>query len=143
MDNKKLAYQVKILCALILLNFLAQILYFFHLYYPTQALDIDIRSFLIMGAVFAPFLFGSILLFRKRPAGYWLLVVFLTAEFLFYLVNTIGSVVHGNGLFFQVRNPDLVLRAVYSIGYMNLFASGYFLFLLIKNKADFVFLSAD
>ena len=31
--------------------------------------------------------------------------------------------IHGYPAFFQAQNPDVVLRVIYSIGYMNLFAS--------------------
>jgi hypothetical protein len=66
------------------------------------------------------------------------MLIFLATEFLFYLWNTIGAVIHGYGLFFQLHNPDLLLRAVFAIGYINLFASGYFLCLLLFKRADFL-----
>ncbi len=125
-----------ICAALILINFIAQIPYFIHLYARTQPLSTDLRSALIMTGVFIPFASGSILLARRRTAGYWLLIVFLSAEFLFYALNTLGSIRHGYPLFFQIHNPDLVLRIVYTIGYTNLFASGYFLFLLWLHRKD-------
>ena len=42
--------------------------------------------------------------------------------------------IHGYPAFFQAQNPDVVLRVIYSIGYMNLFASGYFLLLLLRHR---------
>ena len=65
-------------------------------------------------------------------------MVFLTMEFLFYVWNAIGSVVHGFGLFFQIYNPDPILKIVFIIGYVNLFAAGYFLFLLINKRNYFL-----
>lgn len=62
----------------------------------------------------------------------------LVVEFLFYLWNTIGEVVHGFGLFFHLQNPDLLLRTVFAIGYINLFASGYFLCLLLWKRSNFL-----
>jgi hypothetical protein len=88
--------------------------------------------------VFAVFLFASILLFKRIVAGYWLMLIFLAVEFLFYLWNTIGEVVHGYGLFFHLQNPDLLLKTVFAIGYINLFASGYFLCLLLLKRARFL-----
>ena len=66
------------------------------------------------------------------------MVMFLAVEFLFYLWNTLGEVIHGYGLFFHLNNPDLLLRAVFAIGYVNLFASGYFLALLLLKRSRFL-----
>ena len=59
MHNQSIIIQAKICFAIILANFIAQIPYFFHLYFRVQSLSIDIRSFLIMAAVFAVFLSGA------------------------------------------------------------------------------------
>ncbi len=137
MRNQNILIQAKILFWIILANFIAQIPYFFHLYFRTQALSISLRSFLILGAVFAFFLAASILLFRGDKRGYPLMIAFLLVEFLFYLWGVFSSTIHGYGPFFQVYNPDLLLRIIFSIGYLNLFASGYFLLLLLLNKDFF------
>jgi hypothetical protein len=137
MGNKNILIQAIFLYLLILANFIAQIPYFFHLYYHSQSLISSSKSFLIMGAVFLFFLTASIFTFTRHRIGYPLLLIFLAAEFLFYLWNTLGTVMHGYALFFQIYNPDLLLRIVYSIGYVNLFASGYFIFLLLRYKSVF------
>jgi hypothetical protein len=131
MERRNILTQGKVLFFLILVNFLAQVPYFFHLYSRSQSWSVSLRSFLIMGAVFAFFLIASFLLFRGHRWGYPWMVAFLSIEFLFYFYGVISSLIHGYGLFFQVHNPDLVLRIIYTIGYMNLFASGYFLYLLL------------
>jgi hypothetical protein len=141
MENKNIRLQVRVLFDLILVNFIAQVPYFFHLYYGSQSWLINLRSFVILGSVFAFFLVGSILLFKRRRSGYWLMVIFLSVEFLFYFWGAILSALRGLGFFPQIYNPDLWLRIIYSIGYMNLFASGYFLFLLIFRKANFLTVS--
>jgi hypothetical protein len=66
------------------------------------------------------------------------MVMFLVVEFLFYVWNTLGEVLHGYGLFFHLTNHDLLLRAVFAIGYVILFASGYFLGLLLLKRARFL-----
>jgi len=66
------------------------------------------------------------------------MIVFLTVEFLFYLWDTLGEVIHSYGLFFHLTNPDLLLKIVFAIGYVNLFASGYFLCLLFLQRAHFL-----
>lgn len=97
----------------------------------------EARPFLIMGFVFVVFLAASILLFKRTVAGYSLMLIFLAVEFLFYLWNTIGEVLHGYGLFFHLQNPDLLLKTVFAVGYVNLFASGYFLCLLLLKRTNF------
>ncbi len=137
MPNKSVLLQARVLFALILLNFLAQIPYYLHLYAGRQAMSVTVRSSLIMGAVFAFFVLASWLLFKGQRPGYPLMLAFLAVEFLFYLFGLITSTLHGFAPFFQVRNPDVVLRVIYSIGYMNLFASGYFIWLLIRYGPSF------
>ncbi len=138
MPNKSVVLQARVLFALILLNFLAQIPYYLHLYAGRQAMSVTARSSLIMGFVFAFFLLASWLLFKGQRRGYPLMVAFLSCEFLFYLFGLVTSTLHGFTPFFQVRNPDVVLRVIYSIGYMNLFAAGYFLWLLIRYGPSFL-----
>ncbi len=137
MRTETAIFQAKVLALLILANFAAQVPYFFHLYYRRQAVEITVRSFLIMGAVFAFFATAAILLFKRQRSGYPLMLMFLSVEFLFYLFGEVQSVLRGYGLFFQIHNPDIVLRIIYSIGYLNLFTSGYFLFLLLWRRNAF------
>ncbi len=137
MQSKGVLVQAKVLFGLILLNFIAQVPYYVHLYAGRQSAAVTARSSLIMGAVFAFFLAASWLLFTGQRSGYPLMLAFLAAEFLFYLFGLIMSSLHGFAPFFQVDNPDVVLRVIYSIGYMNLFASGYFLWLLVRYRSLF------
>jgi len=139
MENRNTRVQVIILFLLILANFIAQIPYYLHLYYKPNFNQLaQLKSGIPMIIVSTFFILASILFFKRTIAGYWLMLTFLATEFLFYLWNAIGSVIHGYGLFFQLSNPDLLLRAVFAIGYINLFASGYFLCLLIIKRANFL-----
>lgn len=138
MESKSIRIQVGILFLLILANFIAQIVYYFHLYYNPNNLLAQTRGVLILLFVFGVFLLASILLFKRQAQGYWLMVVFLTIEFLFYVWNTLGEVIHGYGLFFHLNNSDLLLRAIFALGYVNLFASGYFLGLLLLKRSRFL-----
>ena len=115
MGSKNIRIQVIVLFLLILANFIAQIPYYLHLYYNPNNLLAQARGGLVMLFVFGVFLLASILL--------W---------------NTLGEVIHGYGLFFHLTNPDLLLRVVFAIGYVNLFASGYFLGLLLLKRARFI-----
>lgn len=138
MQNRSTRIQVIILFLLILANFMAQVPYYLYLYYNPNNLFAQARGGLLMLVVFAVFLTGSFLLFKRRVSGYWSMLGFLTVEFLFYLWNTIGEVVHGYGLFFHLGDPRLILKIVFAIGYLNLFAAGYFLVLLLLKRNDFL-----
>lgn len=138
MGSKSLRVQVIILFLLILANFIAQIPYYLHLYYNPNNLLAQAKGGLLMLFVFVVFLLASFLLFKRTVIGYWLMVMFLAVEFLFYVWNTLGAVIHGYGLFYHLANPDLLLRAVFAIGYVNLFVSGYFLCLLLLQRATFL-----
>lgn len=138
MESKSIRIQVIILFFLILANFIAQIPYYFHLYYNPNNLLAQAKGILILSFVFAVFLLASLLLFKQKVLGYGLMVTFLAVEFLFYLWNTLGEVLHGYGLFYHLANPDLLLRTGFAIGYVNLFASGYFLFLLLLKRTHFL-----
>lgn len=127
-----------VLFLLILANFIAQIPYYFHLYYNPNNLFAHTRGIFIMSGVFAVFLVAALLLFKQKVLGYGLMVTFLAVEFLFYLWNTVGEVLHGYGLFFHLTDPDLLLRAIFAVGYVNLFASGYFLCLLLLKRTQFL-----
>jgi hypothetical protein len=130
--NRNFQIQASILFSILLANFAAQIIYFFHLYYSPQHPFPSIRSTLIMGSVFALFIAGFFLFITKHQTGYRLLVFYLLLEFLFYLWNIMTSGFRpGYGWFFHVREPDPILWIVFAIGCLNFFASGYFLVLLI------------
>ncbi len=137
MRNKNMKVQVVLLCLLILANFIAQIPYYLHLYYNPGNLLASAKGVLILGFVLAFFLLASFLLFKRTVLGYRLMLVFLSVEFLFYLWNTTVDVIHGYGPFYHLNNPDLLLRGVFAVGYVNLFASGYFLCLLLLKRTYF------
>jgi len=87
-----------------------------------------------MGIVLALFIVAYTLLIKHYKTGYWLMILFLSMEFLFYLSSALISVSYGHRLFFQLYNPDPILWTVFDIGYLNLFASAYFLFFLFCRK---------
>ena len=138
MGVKSIRVQVIILFLLILANFIAQIPYYLHLYYNPNNLLAQLRGGYLLLIVFAVFLLASFLLFKRTVIGYWLMVMFLAVEFLFYVWNTLGAVIHGYGFLYHLANPDLILRAVFAIGYVNLFVSGYFLCLLLLKRGTFL-----
>lgn len=119
-----------LLCAVVLANYIAQVPYGWHLYGWSSAL----RHSAPLAITLVWFLAGVIFVARRKVGGYWLLLGFVAVEFLFYLYNTVGEVVHGYGLFFHIWNPDHLLAVVFAIGYFNFLADAYFLFYLVANK---------
>ncbi len=90
-----------------------------------------------MGSVLALFLISFFLLISKNKAGFPLMVIYLTVEFLFYLWNIVSSGFRqGYGWFFHFRERDPVLWIVFAIGYLSFFAAGYFIVLLIVNRRN-------
>ncbi len=134
--NRALRIQFWILSGIILANFVAQVFYFLHLYSTPQHPWPELRSSVVMGLVFAWFLAGAVLLLRRSKMGYGVLAGFLAAEFLFYLWNVVGAGLRGPGWFFHLSNPDPILWTVFAIGYLNFFASGYFLGLLVIRRRE-------
>lgn len=133
--NKSLRLQFGLLLAILLANFIAQVPYAIHLYGVSRLSVISV-GWLMMAAVFLLFLCGTILFIIRRSTGYWLLLLFVTLDFLFYLWNFVGSIVRGYGAFFQLANPDPLLRLVFAIGYLNFLAAGYCLVLLAGRRRD-------
>ncbi|HVN15789.1 MAG TPA: hypothetical protein VMT73_08620 [Anaerolineales bacterium] len=137
--NRKFLIQAWILFVILFLNFAAQIVYFFHLYYSPQHPFPELRSTLIMGFVFAFFLASFFLLIARHKSGFPLIFLYLSVEFLFYLWNIVTASFHpGLGWFFHLREQDPVLWIVFSIGYLSFFASGYFLVLLLIYRKSIV-----
>ncbi len=130
------SWQVWALFAVILANFVAQIPYFLHLYYTPQHPFPELKSSILMGSVLVVFLVGFGLLQKRVKAGWYVLVFYLTVEFLFYLWNIIGGVLHGYGLFFHLSDRDPILWVVNAIGYVTFFAAGAFLLLLITRRRE-------
>jgi hypothetical protein len=123
--------QVWVCFGILMANFIAQVFYFYHLYYTSQHPLPSLSSSLLMGFVLVIFLASFSLSMKRHKAGVLALLAYLSVEFLFYLWNILGGVLHGFGWFFHLNEPDPVLWLVFAIGYLSFFASGYFLVLLV------------
>jgi hypothetical protein len=132
--HRSLLVQFWILFTLILANFLAQIVYYFHLYYSVRHPFPALRSTVLLGLVFILFLAANGLLIMQHKAGRPAILFFLSLEFFFYLWNIAGGVLHGFGWFFNLSEPDPILRAIFAIGYLSFLACGYFMALLLFNR---------
>jgi len=134
--KRSLLVQAWILSGVLWANFIAQVFYYLHLYYSTQHPLPEARGALLMGLVFALFLAGSLLLILETRAGYYLMAAFLALDFLFYLWNLVNQALHGYGWFYHLAEPDPVLWTVFLIGYLNFFAAGYYLVLLLVRRRE-------
>jgi hypothetical protein len=124
-----------VLMAVVLANYLAQIPYTLHLYGLTP----DPRGVLLLGATFAWFAAGTVLLLRGRRVGYWLVLSFLAAEFAFYFRNEIMLIPAGYGLPHHLAHArDALVWVVFLIGDLNFAAAAYFLwYLLVPRSSGF------
>ncbi len=137
--DRHLRVQVWVLFSILLANFAAQVVYFFHLYYTPQHPLPDPKSALVIGSVFALFLTSYFLFVTKHKAGIYALGIFLSLEFFFYLWNIVGGGLRrGYGWFFHLKEHDPILWTVFAIGYLSFFASGVFLLLLFYRRRDLV-----
>lgn len=138
MENKSIKVQVIVLFALIIANFIAQVPYYLDLYAGPNNLLIQVRSFFVMLILLVVLLFAFWRLLKQTSLGYWLMLAFLSVEFLFYLGNILFEALLGGGLFHHLFYPDPIIRVVFAVGYLNLFAAGYFLCLLLFQKSHFL-----
>jgi hypothetical protein len=110
-------------------NYVAQVVYYFHLYYPAR---LPLGT-ITLGATFVWFLVGFVLLARGAVFGYWLLLTYLLAMVGFYLANMLNQMLHGFGPFFHLREPDPVLFVVFAIGYLNMLVGAYYVYVLVRH----------
>lgn len=117
-----------VLFGVVMANYAAQVVYYFHLYYPAR---LPVGT-ITLGATFLWFLVGLVLLVRGIALGYWLLLTYLVAMVAFYLGNMMNQALHGLGPFFHLRERDPVLFVVFAIGYLNMVAGAYFIYYLVR-----------
>lgn len=118
-------------------NYLAQIPYYLHLYYIPHGALPSLRGSILLGLTLAWFLAGALGFARGRVWGSWLLATFLLTEVSFYALNMLNQTLHGFPPFFHLQTRDPILFVVFGIGYLNMLAGAYFLFVLLQRQADF------
>ncbi|HET9109399.1 MAG TPA: hypothetical protein VFN78_01115 [Ktedonobacterales bacterium] len=124
-------------------NYLAQIPYYLRVYYFPHHVGPSISGTLLLGCTLVWFLVGYGRLLTGSAKGYWLLVSFLATEVFFYTYNMVNQVAHGLPPFLHLSVRDPVLFAVFGIGYLNMLAGVYFLFVLLQRHADFTVTRAE
>ncbi|MEO8104980.1 MAG: hypothetical protein ABI602_01450 [Candidatus Saccharibacteria bacterium] len=120
-------------------NYLAQVPYYFHQYYaPHKFLPSLVGSVLLLSTL-AWFVAGYQLLKNGHRRGYWLMLTFLSVEFLFYLQTQISQALLSHQLLLHVYHPDSgLLLIVFAIGYLNFGAALYFIGYLVHHRRSFL-----
>jgi hypothetical protein len=118
-----------VMLGVVVVNYVAQVVYYFHLYYPAR---LPLGT-ITLGATCAWFLAGFALLRRGAKLGYWLLLSYLLAMVGFYVHNMVIQALNGIVPFFHLREPDGVLFVVFAIGYLNMLAGAWFIFYLLRH----------
>jgi hypothetical protein len=116
-------------------NYLAQIPYYIHLYYPHPP---SLIFALLLGATFVWFLAGYLLLARGSTLGYWLLLSYLLAMVGFYLHNVLIQTLNGFNPLFFLRDHDPLVGVVLAIGHLNMLAGAYFIYFLLRHRRTLI-----
>lgn len=120
---------MKILLFITLLNFVAQIPYYLYNYYFPYHVLPSTSSLVLLGVTLVWFLVGYFRFQKKYTYGYGILLSFLIVEVLFYLHSFIFG-----AFFFQMQNPNLIIKAVFAMGYISGITAGYYTYALIRNR---------
>lgn len=129
---------LRILITIIVANYLAQIPYYFHQYYAPHRLLPSLVGALLLMATLIWFLAAYRLLAKGHRAGWWLLFAYLLVVFLFYIQTQIMQAVTAHQILLYVYHPkNVLLFAVFGIGYLNCIAALYYLFYLVVNRQKF------
>lgn len=123
------------LLIVVAINFLAQVLYYYHQYYSRRKLLPSLLGIVLLSFVLTWFVIGYTKLQKNKRYGYSITLSFVIVEFLFYLQTQIVQALSGSGVLLHVLHPDdTLLFVVFLIGYINFIASGWFSYFMIKNR---------
>lgn len=130
---------LKILLVTVLINYVAQLPYYWHQYYTTSRFLPSLFGTVLLGITLTWFIVAYQKLAKGRKAGYYLMLAFLAVEFLFYLQTQISQYLVVHRILLHVYRPDgVLLFAVFGIGYINFIAAAYFAVYLLINRNRFV-----
>jgi hypothetical protein len=125
--KRSLRFSLFVLFLIVMSNYVAQIPYGIHLYHG----HFNPVGVVMLLLTLAWFLAGFILFLKKTKIGFWLLLSFLSVEFLFYFHGQVVLAFFGYGLFYHlIRMQDAILWWVFFIGDVNFFAAGYYIYYL-------------
>lgn len=112
-----------------IVNYLAQIPYYFYNYYFPYHVLPTISGIVLLGATLLWFLTGYFRTITRSSYGFELLISFLFVEALFYLHSFIFG-----AFFFQMQNPHLLIKSVFIVGHLSGATAGYYTYRLVHSK---------
>jgi hypothetical protein len=126
------ATPVSTYAAVVIANYLAQVVYALHLYGTTFSRS----GVLLLGATLVWFLIALVLYRAGRRSGFWLLLTYAAVEFLFYFNAEIVGTLVGAGLPYQLgRTDDLVVWLTFLVGDLNFIAAAWVLIYLVRHRS--------
>ena len=129
---------LKSLLLIVLTNYAAQIPYYIHQYYAPHHFLPSLLGSVLLSMTLAWFLLAYWKLAQGKGWGYWLMLAFLTVEFLFYLQTQVSQLLISHQVLLHVYKPDgILLFVVFGIGYINFLAAVYFIVFLRRHKQLF------
>lgn len=133
--NRSLKYPLPLLVAVVL-NYLAQIPYYFHQYYIGKHLAPSWPGTVLLLFTLLWFLAGYTRFVTGKKYGVLLLLSFLAAQVLFYGHAIIVGLVNGGGAVAQLKTHSPFLFVIFLIGYINFGVAAYYLVRLLKQKGN-------
>lgn len=138
-QSKKVNTMFRIMLLIVLVNYVAQVPYYFHQYYVPHGFLPSLYGSVLLGISLIYFVVVYQKLIRGFKAGYYMMLTFLAVEFLFYLQTQVSQLFISHQLFLHVYHPDgLLLFLVFGIGYINFIGAIYFIVYLSLNKDKFL-----
>ncbi len=121
-----------VLCAITVLNYVAQIPYYIHFYGVHGAAPSPL-GVVLLALTFLLFLAGYVFTLQGRRLGGWLLLGFLVLEFAFYVLHNLS------GAFLKdLPLHDPLFLVVSLIGYLNTLVALVFAVLMIRDHKVFL-----
>ncbi|HXR49914.1 MAG TPA: hypothetical protein VN778_02715 [Verrucomicrobiae bacterium] len=133
--NRSLKYLLPLL-VVVVLNYLAQIPYYFHQYYIGRHLAPSWPGTVLLLFTFLWFLAGYTRFVTSKQYGVGLLLSFLAAQVLFYGHAIIFGLINGGGAVAQLKTHSPFLFVIFLIGYINFGVAAYYLVRLLKDKSN-------
>lgn len=127
MKTSSPAPSLNTLLAITLINYLAQIPYFIHNYYYPHHIVPGIRVVVLLGVTFFWFMLGYITFMKKIRYGFGLLLSYLIAEGLFYIMSILTG-----AFFHQIQNPSNINKAIFVVGYISGLTCAFYAYLLFR-----------
>ena len=118
---------LRILFGITILNYCAQIPYYFHNYYDPYHVAPRLSAVGLLGMTFLWFLIGYVGFRRKWRHGYGILLGFLLVEALFYLMTFLTG-----ADWVQFHNHGNLIKFASIIGYVSSFPAGWYAGPLMK-----------